>query len=115
MALAAHVDRLHLEAAVLQYSLGAQQEPCADGVKLTKCAAVDLDTGGPCGVQRTQARIELTGLTDDPETPANQAQCIALAFDAVPRSVRRCRGPSYGDHGAAGGAPRRRQFGMWRV
>src|SRR5271166_68497 len=111
----AHVDRLHHEAAVLQYSLGAQQEPCADGVKPAKRAAVDLDAGGPRGVQCTQARIEPTGLTDDPETPDNQAQRIALAFDAVPRSVRGCRGPGYGDHCATGVTPRRRQFGMWRV
>src|SRR6516162_539766 len=113
--LGAHVDRTHHEAAVLQYSLGAQQEPSTDGIEPAKGAAVNLDPGGPRGVQRTQAGIEPTGFTDDPETPDNQAQYIALAFDAVPRSVRGCRGRSYGDHGATGVTPRRRQFEMQRV
>ena len=31
-----HVDRLHRDAAVLQDPLGAQQEPCADGVEPTR-------------------------------------------------------------------------------
>ena len=69
----AHVGRLHLEAAVLQRSLGAQQQPRADGVEPAERGTVDLDTGSAGEVQRSQVRIEAAGLADDPEAADHQA------------------------------------------
>ena len=69
----AHVDRLHRQAAVLQHSLGAQQQPCTDGVEPAERATVDLDPGGARGIQRAQAGIEAAGLADDPEPADHQA------------------------------------------
>ena len=100
---------------MLQRSLGAQQQPRADGIQAVQRGAVDLDSGDACDVQRTQVRIEAASLADDPEAADHQAQGVALAFGAVPGGVRRCRGANYRGHGAKGAAPRPRWLGRWRV
>jgi hypothetical protein len=64
---------VHHEAAVFQRSLGAQQQPRADGVEAAERGTVDLDTGGAGDVQRSQVRIEAAGLADDPEAADHHA------------------------------------------